>query len=124
MSIRTRTRRRAGTLLSATLAVAAIAVAIPTAADAISYCAGGLGPMAVCNQGHDHPIIQNAVGNTSGDLSCETIKSGGATSSPNIFGWECDNGSHYANYNGGQPAYAAIYNKTTGNRNMNADFLY
>jgi hypothetical protein len=119
-------RRRSRSITAAVVTVAAIAVAIPAlaAATTTNYCVGGLGPMAVCNQGHDHPIVQNWVGNTSQDLSCETIKSGGADSSPNIFSWECSGGTHYANYNGAQPAYAAVYNKTTGNRNMTGTMVY
>lgn len=78
----------AGHLLGlAGLVVVTVAFAFPTAASATAFCLGGLGPMGVCNQGHPHSITAIGTSNSTGDQSCETEKTGGATSSPLRYSW-------------------------------------
>lgn len=113
--------------VAAIIAVSTVMLAMPLlakAATGVSFCAGGLGPMAVCNQGHPHSITRIQTSNTSGDQSCETEKTGGATSSPLRYPWDCASGVHWGYYDGASGYYAAIYNKTTGNRNMVNKFDY
>lgn len=105
----------------------AIAVAYPAAASATTvrnFCMGGLGPMAVCNQGFPHAIVSITTSNTSGDQSCETEKTGPATGSPLRYSWACANGVHGSIYDGASGYYAAVFNKTNGNRNMDNAFGY
>lgn len=128
MAVAPKTRQsmsvRRAVVMSGVLAVAVALVLPMTASASVSFCLGGLGPMGVCNQGHPHAIYAIGTSNSTGDLACETEKTGGATGSPLRYGWTCLYGIHATSYDHAPGYYAAVYNKTTGTRNMNNAFDY
>lgn len=53
-----------------------------------------------------------------------TSKTGPSTGAPLRYPWACASGTHGSIYDGASGYYAAVYNKTTGNRNMDNAFGY